>query len=197
MDNFKKILLTSLVFFIYFDLLAQQTDEKTNRIELKVRPIGLVLGNLGAIVEYKFKQKYSIDSEIGYQFPLFNIFGLSTKGVYAEIQVRKYFQKEGAYKGWFAGAYNRFAHSEIKYLENTNPKDNYHFTDTNIAIGGLGGYKWQLGKKWTIELLGGLGGFIYNKEVNKLAPNEPIDPNGINININLSGTARFGVGYRF
>lgn len=131
-----KIAGIGLLLFWCVNLQAQQTEKKSSIKEIKAMPVSLVFGNLSAAGEFMFKEKYGIDAEVGYQLPIFKIFGISTTGFYTEVQGRKYFNKEGNYKGWFAGIYNAFSHTTIKDFSNIDPKDNIHFVNTNIGIGG-------------------------------------------------------------
>lgn len=191
-----KIAGISLFLFWCVNLQAQQIEGKNGIKEIKAMPVSLILGNLSAAGEFMFNEKYGIDAEAGFQLPLFKIFGISTTGFYAETQARRYFHKEGNYKGWFAGVYSAYSHTTVKNFGNIDPRDNIHFVNTSIGLGGLGGYKWVLGEHWTMELLGGFGRLLYDRDNNILFPNQPIQE-GINIDINLSATGRFGIGYRF
>lgn len=167
------------------------------QIELKIRPLGLLFGNYGAIVEYKLSERKSIDFEASILSSgvRFSNVSVSTRGFSTNATYRSYFASSKKRSGGFWGPYANFTKSELKgtvpNVSNTNTTDEVYSKSTTLGAGALIGYKWGFNNNVTTELLFGLGFNVLNN-YQDLLNNRP--KTSIS---NLSNMARFAIGYSF
>lgn len=175
----------------------------------------------GLSLEQKLSDKLSVDISGSYRYRQGDILfadapntDISTNTM-ATLGIKKYRTGDNGKDNFFYGWYLRYWQTSwrVKSIDNLTPDqmqyaDSVALTTSNkthkISVGGLVGYKFYLGEKFTITLTGGLGFSpkqTYWREIaeyNRPTQTYLHDSNEIIGNLNLlSGIGRLSVGYRF
>ncbi len=175
----------------------------------------------GLSLEQKFQNKLSVDLSCSYRYRQGDILfadapnaDISTN-IMTTLGVKKYNTGDNGKDKFFYGGYLRYWQTgwRVKSIDNLTPDqmqyaDSVALTTSNkthkISVGGLVGYKFYLGEKFTITLTGGLGFSpkqTYWREIDEYnRPTQTYLYGGNEIigyfNL-LSGIGRLSVGYRF
>ena len=195
------------------------SSKAISQVEVKI--YSGVWDRLGLAIEYFVNENIGIELEGSFRTKTTSNFYINAdvknreNNIYINAMFKWYTSKENPYYGFFLGGYLRYWQNFQTVIDTaawTEEQREYSienngwisYRSQRISFGGIIGYKFQIGKKVTISLTGGIGFSptlcYWNEEVRVNSP-EGITTRGrppwLGLYDHVNGIGNVSIGYRF
>lgn len=165
------------------------------QVDVTINPVGLLFENIRLNIEYGVSQDFGIEGRIA---PLFNSSSIgevnySSLGLGIGVMGKYYFAPKTSIDGWHVGMYAEGRSNKFEAdLDGTIIVPEY--TNTRLAIGFYGGYKFVSNKNFVFDIGMGFGRNFVNRSVD--ANGNVLDGTDFLI-LQLDYIGKLAIGYRF
>jgi hypothetical protein len=182
MKNFLKIFILTLV-------VSATAQAQT---EIKINPVGLLFKNVDLGVEFGVSKDIGIELRPFFNFGSFTVNDIKYKNsrIGAIVEGKYYFNTEKNIDKFYADIYMKYVGGKSAVSDNTSGVD---VSYKRFAVGFGLGYKWVTSRNIVIEIGLGVGRAFVNEWTTE---NGTTDFSGFPL-VNIDGTGKLAVGYRF